>query len=292
MLAWLHGQFVPERDAVVSVFDRGFLYGDGLFETLRFEDGCPVQWQAHWNRLTQGASALGIAIPWTAEQLRNAAGELILRNQLTKGILRITLTRGCGRRGYSPKGAGNPFLALTLHPAPESHGQEGLTLAVSSYRVLAGDPLLQIKSGSQLVRVMARAEAGAAGEALLLNHHGRVAEAASANLFWLQENRLHTPPLSEGALPGITRATLIELCPRQGLRCIETETRLEDLHQSEGVWLTNSSWGIVEATTLDGTPLPRSAASLLQACRQSVLCPAIFEEQGGTGGRNVTPPRR
>jgi branched-chain amino acid aminotransferase len=225
--------------------------------------------------LTQGALALGIRLPWTDGQTQNLIEELSTRNELPNCVLRITLTRGRGLRGYSPKGAGEPSMVLTLHPlpTPDPARSIGITLAVSSYRVLAGDPLLQIKSGSQLVRVMARAEAEALGaaESLILNHHGRVAETAGANLFWVCGNVLRTPPISEGALPGITRAAVMELCPGLEIECVEAETSLEDLKSSNGVFLTNSGWGVVEAIALDGAPLARSvlAGRIIQAYGQN-----------------------
>ena len=276
MFAWINGQYYSENEAVVSVFDRGFLYGDGLFETLRIENGRPIQWQAHWTRLTQGAASLCISMPWTDVQVRNTVEELVKRNELPDSILRIALTRGRGQRGYSPKGADQSTLVLTLHrPRVDSATHlEGVKLAVSSYRVLAGDPLLRIKNSSQLVRVMARAEAEskAGDEALLLNQYDRVAEASSANLFWLQDNILYTPPISDGALPGITRAAVMKCCPLLDIPCIETKTRLQDLTTADGVFLTNSAWGIVEATVLDTNPLRRSDTfgRIVQAYRQFI----------------------
>ncbi|HEX4644553.1 MAG TPA: aminotransferase class IV, partial [Verrucomicrobiae bacterium] len=107
---FLNGQFVPEEQAVVSVFDRGFLYGDGLFEALRVYNGQPFRWTQHLERLQRGADFLKIRLPFTAAELRNHAAELIRRNQMPECLLRLVLSRGVGPRGYSPRGADLPVL--------------------------------------------------------------------------------------------------------------------------------------------------------------------------------------
>src|SRR5438034_4703745 len=118
MLVFLNGQFVPEEKAVVSVFDRSFLYGDGLFETLRVYGGKPFCWPQHLDRLQRGAEFLNLRLPLAPEALRGFAAQLIEENHLPESLLRITLSRGVGPRGYSPKGADQPVLIMSLHPAP------------------------------------------------------------------------------------------------------------------------------------------------------------------------------
>src|SRR3954469_21344266 len=122
MIAFLNGQFVPEEKAVVSVLDRGFLYGDGLFESVRIYDGVPFRWPEHFQRLEQGARWLEIQLPHPAAQLRDFIAQLVEKNQMPDALLRLTLSRGFGPRGYSPKGADRPTLVMTLHPAPNAHG--------------------------------------------------------------------------------------------------------------------------------------------------------------------------
>jgi branched-subunit amino acid aminotransferase/4-amino-4-deoxychorismate lyase len=118
VIVFLDGQFVPEKEARVSIFDRGFLYGDGLFETLRIYGGKPFRWEDHLERLSRGAEFLKIAVSFSSDALREKCHELIERNKMPDSVLRLTLTRGIGERGYSPKGADKPTLAMTLHPAP------------------------------------------------------------------------------------------------------------------------------------------------------------------------------
>src|SRR6202162_886367 len=117
-IVFLNGEFVPEERAVVSVFDRCFLYGDGLFETLRVLNRTPFLWAEHIERLQRGAEFLNISLPFPPEPLREFAYELIVQTDTPRESLRLTLPRGVGVRGYSPKGAERPFLVMTLQPAP------------------------------------------------------------------------------------------------------------------------------------------------------------------------------
>src|SRR6185312_12187403 len=119
MLVFLNGKFVPEERAVVSVFDRAFLLGDGLFETILIFNGKPFRWQQHLERLQRGAKFLGIKLPFSPKQLRDIADKLIARNKMPNALLRLTLSRGVGQRGYLPRGANHPTLVMSLHPAPK-----------------------------------------------------------------------------------------------------------------------------------------------------------------------------
>src|SRR6266403_5504984 len=124
MIVFLDGKFVPEEQAVVSVFDRSFLYGDGLFETMRVSGGQPFLWTEHLERLQRGAAFLKIQIPFSADVLRAHAEQLIRLNQLPDALLRLTLSRGVGPRGYSPRGADDPRLVMALHPFPANNSPQ------------------------------------------------------------------------------------------------------------------------------------------------------------------------
>src|SRR5262245_13485961 len=115
MLVALNGRLIPEAEARVSIFDRSFLYGDGLFETLLVRGGRPFRWSQHLRRMASGAEFLRIQLPFTVEELRGQAAELILRNKVSEGLLRISLSRGVGQRGYLPVDAGQPLVAMSLH---------------------------------------------------------------------------------------------------------------------------------------------------------------------------------
>lgn len=262
MTVYLNGQFVAEADAKVSVFDRGFLYGDGLFETVAVHNGKPFRWKQHLERLQKGAAFVGIVPPLNDAGFSEVAKALFRRNEVREGILRIALSRGVGARGYSPKGADSPTLVLSTHPASAkpASGLLQWNVVTSPYRVAAGDPLLLIKSASKLLNVVARAEAEARGadEALLENTDGHVAEAASSNLFWIEGGTVCTPPLDAGALEGVSRGLVLEIC--RGLK-IPLELRrasTSTVAKSDGVFLSNSGFGLMEVVSIDGKPVNRS----------------------------------
>jgi aminodeoxychorismate lyase len=262
VIVFLNGEFVAQEQAVVSVFDRAFLYGDGLFETMRVRNGKPFRWDQHLERLRRGADFLKISLPLTAVSLRDSAEQLIRRNRLADTLLRLTLSRGVGIRGYSPKGADRPSMVMSLHPLPEEPTQNPpqWRLVTASFRLPAGEPLAQFKTCNKLPQILARAEADAAGadEALLLNTDGQIVEGATSNLFWIDQDSLCTPNLASGILEGVTRAVVLELAQRLNLPARETRNSPAGLLQAQGVFLSLSSIGIAEAVALDGEPLRRS----------------------------------
>ncbi len=219
MIVFLNGKFVPEDQAVVSVFDRSFLYGDGLFETMRICKGEPFRWEQHLERFAHGAEFLKIRLPFSSDSLRGFVAELVSRNQMPEALLRATLSRGIGLRGYSPKGADRPSLVMSLHPAPALDAPARWSLVTSSCRLPANEPLAQFKTCNKLPQILARAEADAAGadEALLLNTEGYVVEV-------------------------INEAVIAPAA----------------LRQVQGIFLSLSSVGIAECVTLDGISLTRS----------------------------------
>ncbi len=275
MMVFLNGELVPETEAKVSIFDRSFMYGDALFETMRVHNGKVFQWSQHWVRLEQGAVTLGIHLPFTMAQALAKAEELLRLNQVETGVLRLHLSRGVGMRGYSPKGADHPFLVLTTHSATSDlFNPPSWTLATSSYRLPMGNSLSLPKHANRLLQVLAKQEAQAQGadEALLLNTAGEVVEAASASLFYIQENHICTPPLSSGALAGVTRELVFKLCRELDFDCQERSITPAKLLETKGVFLTLSTLGIVGVSRIDGTLLANSSiVSALQAVYREVL---------------------
>ena len=263
VLVFVNGKFVPEEEAVISAFDRGFLYGDGLFETMRVLNGTPFRFQQHMERLQRGAHFLDITLPCTNDKLRGIANELLKVNATADAVLRVVLSRGVGKRGYSPLDACNPSLVLSLHPAPArpSSGSPGWRLVTSSIRIEPGDALAQHKTCNKLPQILARAEADRAGaeEALLLNTRGSVVEGSASNLFWISNGAICTPPAPAGILPGITRSVIQEIGASSGIPCHESTISRDELLQAEGVFLTQSSVGIAQGISLDGVVLSRCA---------------------------------
>jgi branched-chain amino acid aminotransferase len=267
MRVFLNGRFVPEEQASVSVFDRGFLYGDGLFETMRVLHGHPFRWEQHLDRLERGAHFLRLPVPYLPEQLRQFASQLLSEHPGFDGLLRLTVSRGVGRRGYSPAGADHPTVVMALHPlavAPASGRAPRWKLRAASIRLPAGEPLAQFKTCNKLAQILARAEADAAeaDEALLLNTDGFVVEGATSNLFWVEDGRICTPPLASGILAGVTRSVVMELCRSQGIPAMEQNTTIKDLQACQGVFLSLSSYGVVAADSLDGVGLCQSELPL------------------------------
>lgn len=260
--AFLNGHLVSEQEAVVSVLDRGVVFGDGLFETFRVYGGRVFRWDAHLARLKEGVNALGFKLPYAATELRGFASQLIRENKAREAILRLVLTRGTGPDGYSPKGAEGPTVAMTLHPAPEVDPEVPLQwrLITSAHALRLNDPLSKFKTCSKLAHVVARAEAEAQGadEALMLTNNREVATAASANLFWFRNGVLFTPTPASGALPGVTRGVILEICQERNIPSKKILLRADLLRQSQGMFLTCTTWGVVEVVACDKHDLERS----------------------------------
>jgi aminodeoxychorismate lyase len=262
MVIFLNGIFLSEAEAVVPLNDRGFLLGDGIFETMRVANGKPFRMAQHLERMTRGADFLKIKPPFTPKELQKLALELIEKNNLPEAILRVTLTRGPGQRGYSPKNSGAPTIAMTLNPLPPVNADEPVqwSMVTSSLRIPASDALASFKTTSKLLNVVARAEAEEKGadEALLLNTNGEVAETAGGNIFWVYQDKICTVPTGRGVLPGITRAVVLEICQSLGLETNKRVIKPEHLRNAEGIFVTQSALGLVPVVALDGMPVAPS----------------------------------
>ena len=276
MTVFLNGQFVPEEQAVVSVFDRGFLYGDGLYETLRICNGKPFRWAEHIERFERGAAFLKIQVPFKADDLHGQAIELIRLNRMPEALLRISLSRGVGPRGFSPKGAMHPALVMSLHPSPDTNAKPppAWRVITATSRLPANEPLSLFKNCNRLPQILAKAEADAAeaDEALLLNTNGEIVEASASNLFWIRDNVVCTPPLTSGILAGVTRLVVFEICRKLGVPTKETGITPTELRSAQGVFLSLSSWGIIEVASLDQHDLARSPlAKRIQTDYEAIL---------------------
>lgn len=271
MMVSLNGELVPEKEAVVSVFDRAFRYGDGLFETILISNGQVFRWEAHIARLLCSLQFLKIQPRWDSGALKNFATELIYANAVQDGLLRLQVSRGSGQRGYAPQGTETPVLVLSTHDLPPAKSWK---LAVSSFRVSAGDPLLQHKTTSRLLNVLAAAEARDAGadEAVMLDCDGKVTEGAISTLCWVEGGRVVSTPVSAAVLPGITRKVVWERCAALAISTEERLITLDELRCAEGVFCCVSSRGVVEVTALDNQPVSSSPviARLQHAWREAV----------------------
>jgi branched-chain amino acid aminotransferase len=253
MTAWLNGKLVTE--AAISPEDRGFTLGDGLFETIRVARGTACHLDRHWRRLRAGAARLGITLDHDDAALSAAVAQLAGGD----AVVRVTLTRGPAPRGLLPPDRTQPTLLITAVPLPPPLPPARLIVARTTRRN-EFSPLARIKSLNYLDSILARQEAAARGadDALLLNSQSRVAEATAANLFLLIDGQALTPPVTDGALPGIRREILLE---RGILR--ERSLTLADLDRAEEMMLGNSlSLRPVIAVEGRELPLPQKLAAL------------------------------
>jgi branched-chain amino acid aminotransferase group I len=257
---WLNGRLVRGEEAAVSVFDRSFLLGDGLFETMRARRGRIFRLDRHLERLQQSAARLKIPLPGTPEGLAAATVEVLQANGLQEAALRLTLSRGVGLPGLVTDGQEVPTCVIAARPFegyPERWYQAGASAIISSTVRCESSPLCGMKTTSFAEHVLARAEAAERGadEALLLNSRGFLVEGSSTNLFALIDGSLHTPDLSSGCIPGITREAVLELARGAGLTVFEAPLARKALPSADEAFLTNS--------LLDVAPLVRLEERLI-----------------------------
>jgi branched-chain amino acid aminotransferase len=255
----LDGRWLPANEARISIFDRGFLFGDAVFDTARLFGGRFFRLAAHLERLVGGAARLRIPVPPVPE-MEALARELVARNDVVDGSLRITVTRGSTR---PPPGAvPPPTFLMTLEPLPSNWRERaslGWSLITSRTRHPTPDPnVIGLKTPGRIHGILARLEAEAAGahDALMLSPANQIVEGPSWNLFWFKAGQLRTPGLELGALDGVTRSAVIELAAREGLEVACGAWPRDELDDADEIFATMSSLGLVRINRLDGRPLP------------------------------------
>ncbi|MBI5396353.1 MAG: aminotransferase class IV family protein [Verrucomicrobia bacterium] len=254
MILFRNGQFVPEQEAGVSPLDRGFLYGDGVFETLRCYEGKFFRLARHVERTRAGLARLSIAPPAWLDDAADILRELVTRNAVAGGVARIVVTRGVGEFGLLGKQATEPLMLVACwnQPPPAAARYErGINCMIAQQRLMA---TAGIKSLNYLPQVLARREADAAGadDGLMLNSHGHVAEATAANIFLVLRRELVTPSLEGEVLPGITRAAVLELAHAEKVPVVERVVHATELVHAEEIFLTSSVGEITPVTRLSG----------------------------------------
>lgn len=272
---WKNGEWVNREKASVSIFDHGLLYGDGCFEGLRFYRNRPFRLNRHLERLEWSARALAIQLPYPKEELRAAIIECVNRSGLESGYIRLLLTRGEGDLGLNPQNCHEPnvfIIPAELALVDDETRKRGVTLITSSIKRAVGtglDP--RIKSLNYLHSIMARMEATAAGadEAILLNQHGFVAECSAENLFIVKGETLFTPPLIDGALAGITRETILELCDKLSLGCRERSLTTYDLYTADECFICGTGARLIPVRSVDGRSIPAVAGPIFNTIVKS-----------------------
>ncbi len=272
---WLNGRITPAAQAQLPLTDHGLLYGDGVFEGIRFYHRRPLRLQPHLERLARSAQALMLELPYSLEALSAAVGELIDAYGETDGYIRLVATRGSGGLGLDPARCDRANLFLIadhLALADESKRREGLRLVTASTRrpgPTTLDP--RIKSLNYLNNILAKLEARQAGvdEALLLNPQGYVAEGTAENLFIVRDGGVLTPPVSDGALDGVTRGILLELCAQLDLATQEVSLTPYDVHIADECFLCGTGAELLPVRSVDGRQMAHTPGPVTQRIAQA-----------------------
>lgn len=270
MKIYIDGKYYSEKNATVSVFDHGLLYGDGIFEGIRAYHGRVFKLKEHIDRLYYSAKAILLDIPISHAEMMKAVVDTCRANKLRDGYIRLVVTRGPGGLGLNPKRCKKPVIIIIadkiqLYP-PEFY-QKGLDIiTVPTTRNLHSAVNPAIKSLNYLNNILAKIEANNGGveEAIMLNAEGYVAECTGDNIFLVKGNNLLTPPLSAGALYGITRGVVMELAKEMGLTVSEPNLTRYDVFNADECFLTGTGAELIPVVKVDGrvigagTPGPRT----------------------------------
>lgn len=259
MKVFLNGQLVDKEKAVVSVFDHGLLYGDGVFEGIRAYNGRVFKLREHLDRLFNSARAILLTVPYTKKELETAVLSTLRANKLKDAYIRMVVTRGVGDLGLDPRKCPKAscfIITDRISLYPQELYENGLSVITSSIRRNIPEALNPcIKSLNYLNNVLAKAEASRQGapEAIMLNREGYVAECTGDNIFVLKENTLYTPPTSAGALEGITRNVVMEIAKNK-LKLLVKEELFTPYHVyiGEEVFLTGTAAEVIPVTQVDG----------------------------------------
>ena len=254
---WLNGRMTPPEEATISIEDRGFLYGDALFETMRAYGGVVFRLDAHLERLRAGAEFLGFAGAPTDDDLSAAVADTLTASGYGDAYLRLTVTRGVGR-GLTHQPEGGPTVlieARELHLYDERLYREGARLIVSKVGRGTSASLAERKLTNYLLAIMAKREAAAADadDALHLSADGCVAEASVSNLFIVRDGDVLTPPVDDGVLPGITRGVVMVLCADADRRCAEQSLQISDVLAADEAFLTNTLMEVMPVRSVGST---------------------------------------
>ena len=258
MQVYIDGKYYEKENAKVSVFDHGFLYGDGIFEGIRIYSGKIFKLKEHLDRLYKSAKALMLEIPLTPDELKRDVEEAVKRNQKTNGYIRLVVSRGEGDLGVNPflcKKASVIIIVGDIQLYPDKFYTEGIPIITSSVRRISPDCFdVRIKSLNYLNNVLAKVEAAQAGcmEAVMLTREGYVAECTADNIFIVSNGILCTPCLTDSALEGITRSFVMEIAERAGMTIRESHLTQYDLYTADECFLTGTGAESMPITKIDG----------------------------------------
>jgi len=276
MEVYIDGKFYPKAEAKISVFDHGFLYGDGIFEGIRLYKGCVFRLEEHLERLEMSAKALCLNMPWTRKQISDIVCESCRRNKLTDGYIRLVVSRGFGDLGLSPKNCPTPSIiciADSIKLYPEELYTTGMKIITAPTRRVSPAALPpMIKSLNYLNNILAKMEAQQHGfhECLMLNEQGYVSECTGDNVFLIHKGKLITPASHAGALVGITRQVAIEVAQALNIPVVETNITRYDVWNADECFLTGTAAEVIPVIEVDartigtGKPGPLTAKILAE----------------------------
>lgn len=258
MIIYLDGDFVPKERALISVFDHGLLYGDGVFEGIRAYHGRVFKLDEHLDRLYDSARTIALEVPVSKKEMQEVVLETLRRNDLSDAYIRLVVTRGVGDLGLDPRKCPRATIfciAASIQLYPEELYREGLAvITVSTRRNIPTACIPRVKSLNYLNNIYAKMEANLAGvpEAIMLNAEGYVAEATGDNIFIVKEGVLLTPPTYVGILEGITRNAVMDLARKQGIPVEEKVFTLFDVYTADECFLTGTAAEVIPTVKVDG----------------------------------------
>jgi len=263
MIVYINGRFVDEAEAKISVFDHGFLYGDGIFEGIKAYNGRIFALDEHVNRFYESAQSIQLELPLSRDEMKKAILETVRRNDLRDAYIRPVASRGKGTLGLDPKNCAKATVVIivdaeTRHPEDigvKSLSQKGIRVITTSFRRNGPDVLSpRIKSTNYLNNIMAKLQANAVKvqDAIFLNEQGFVCELTGDNLFIVKRSRVMTPPLWCGILDGVTRRAVLRIAEEVGLEATEEPLTLHDLYTSDECFCTATRVEVVPVVWVDG----------------------------------------
>lgn len=286
---YLNGEFVTKENAKISVYDHGFLYGDGIFEGIRIYDGNIFRCKEHLDRLYDSAKSIMLDIPLTYEEMQQALVETIRKNGMRNGYIRLVVSRGPGNLGLDPTRCEKAWVIIIVEQLsiyPEEAYRNGLrSISVSQRRNIPDALSPKVKSLNYLNNILVKIQSNLAGvgEAIMLNAQGYVAEGSSDNIFIVKRGVVYTPPTYIGALEGVTRGAIIDLCGRLGYTLKEEPFTLHDVYAADEVFFTGTAAEVIAVREVDGRIIGKGQAGpitmhLLEEFRKIVTVEGVKVE--------------
>jgi len=272
---YLNEKIVPQSKALISVFDHGFLYGDGIYETLRAYHGVVFKFDGHVERLFRSASMLDLKIPKTRKSIKKAVYDTLKANNQNEAVIRITISRGAGPVGLDPGLCPKPtFVIITkdFKEYPRTYYIKGVNIAmVETRRNFRGALNPQIKSLNFLNNILAKIEANKKGayEAVMLNYRGYIAEGTITNIFFIKEGVLCTPDIDVGILDGITRRIILDSAIEMGIKVREGHFRKNELFHADEVFISNTTVEVLPVSRIDNKKIVKTPGNITKALHRA-----------------------